>query len=1195
MTTTTDIANAVTNALRQGMRHISDRGKSLSNEASTLSLLIRPALNALGYPSTHRVPEYGELRNRLDEACFLSVVNSSPGHAALIVEAKEYETDFDKSAGRYDSPDRQIQRYLKQHIASGPNTLGVLTDGVKWRIYRRAGSVSNPDVEFLVEHNFQSLLQPEQSSLDDFDTELQQHLQDLVEQLARASISSRTIPSRVSPQVNPADQLFAAFGNSLQPDYVLRELLDESEAVLQRDLAEDTTLLGVRKDVHDNDWEAYAYIAGTPIESDTQTLEGKRVVTATVRYRHNVERGLSRPDVALAARTFASANESNASVVLAYSTAPDDSTEARLAVSAAGQVNMTAPFDPTLPSPSARVAIGQLLTSLRNPGDSFNVDKLLAPLEAATLRQRFYREVAQWTGRMQSGKDLAQRQAVLRHLVRVMFAWILKEERVIPPELFERAFVNAHLGATRTYHADVLRFLFHQRLNVPHPVRSAHAVAAIHETMEQTPFLNGSLFAEHSDDNDLDITPEDYWSTDEREPGLFTILSRYHWTMDEHRPGESEQTLDPELLSNLFERLITPTEEGTEPPLRQPQGTYYTPADVADEMVKDALVAAVRDYAPDSVSDAELLDLFGSTDSPLPAMTPGEPVRLTRRIKELRIFDPAVGSGEFLFSTLLALQRALRKLEPDAVNPAEDIIKRQLAGQDIHPLAVQIARLRLFIAITAARRHSPTDEPLPNLEARIVCADTLETVANPDWRPDRPGQFDTADPELIAALTAVGENRAGWFDAHTEEDKQEVLKRDCDLRANLQMMLQQKGELVSPELVRFAESPLYNINPTPARTDARLLFYENPWRGFDIVIGNPPYEALSKSMDSARVSALKTNKGYQTTNVGDLYSLFCETALALAKPEKGIVTMVVPLSIAFGRRQRTLRNIFESRSGEINLRHYDNIPDTIFNGTPTLKTWKNRQRATIFTSALDIGTPTIKSTGLQGWLAAERVECLAQRRTTPLVKLGTGVDSRVANQWLRIPTPEVADMVTAISEQSHTVMSYEYSGDDGELLAFPQTAYQFIGVVPAGAVSPRRETTIRVESTDVLFMLMAALNGHVGYAWWWMVGDGFHVKPVADHGTLTVPNSWIDNPGPAIEIGQRLVDAIPECVTEKLNAGTVWRNVDFHRKKDLIAELDRMHIAALGLPEEPLLTHLRIMRSSSSWHYPNLAHSPVPC
>ena len=133
--------------------------------------------------------------------------------------------------------------------------------------------------------------------------------------------------------------------------------------------------------------------------------------------------------MALCARAFAGANASNAAVVFAYSAAPDDTIEARLAVSAGGQVNMTAPFDPSLPSPSARAAIGQLLQSLRNPGDSLTAGRLLVPLEAATLRQQFYREVADWFGRIQQGKDLAQRQAVPRHLIRVMFAWILKEDK----------------------------------------------------------------------------------------------------------------------------------------------------------------------------------------------------------------------------------------------------------------------------------------------------------------------------------------------------------------------------------------------------------------------------------------------------------------------------------------------------------------------------------------------------------------------------------------------------------------------------------------------------------------------------------------------------------------------------------------------------------------------------------------------
>ena len=1179
-------ADAIAARLRDGMRHIASRGP-LVNEASTRSLLVNPALEALGYPATHRIPEYGSGGNRLDETCFLSSVSASPGHAAVIVEAKQCGTDFDRTPPGQDntrSPDRQIQRYLRQHSASGPDTIGVLTDGVKWRIYRRAGNPAAPDIELVAEHNFAFLAQSSQAALPTLEPDLRERLADLAHWLSRESIAYRTVPSLAAAPVNLAGQLFAAIAENYQPEHILRQLLDEPNAVVQSSLVENAALSGIRKDAHDNDWQTYAYAPGVPVKSDRPELLGNRVVMAAVQFRYSAGHGLVRPNAALCARAFASADPSNAAVVLAYAAAPDGSLEARLAVAAGGQVNMTAAFDPTLPSPSAWTAIDRLLQTLRDaPNDGITADKLLAPLEAAPLRQQFYREIAQWTGRMQQDKSRPQRQAILRHLVRVMFAWILKEENIIPPELFEPAFIRAYMPEAALYHRDVLAFLFHQRLNMPHPVRPDHDVAAMQQAMDAAPFLNGSLFAEHSDDDELNIAPAEYWSADENAPGLFTILSRYHWTLDEHRPGESEQTLDPELLSNLFERLITPTEEGTEPPLRQPQGTYYTPADVADEMVKDALAAAVRDYAPAGVADAQLLALFGDADTPVPDLTTAQRRKLTQRIRELRIFDPAVGSGEFLFSMLLALQRALGKLEPDAANPAAGIIRRQLAGQDIHPLAVQIARLRLFIAITAARRNDPGDEPLPNLEARIVCADTLQTVADPQWRPDRPGRLDTADPELIAALTAVAENRARWFDAHTEDAKQELLQQDSALRDRLQLLLQQKGELAGPELIAFAQSQLFNINPTPARTDARLLFYENPWRGFDIVIGNPPYEGLSKSMERATINALKTDKGYQTTNVGDLYSLFCETALALAKPDGGVVTLIVPLSISFGRSQQSLRSVFETRCRSMNLRQYNNNPSMMFHTTPTIRDPRNRQRVTIVTSVVgNAARQVIRSTGLQRWPADERSLCLAQRKTAQLPQFGANVARSIARQWPRVPTQEVADMARAITGQKKTIASYQSEGDWN--VAFQMAAEYFISTIPGGTISPRSETLLTIANNDIARLIIAALNGHIGYSWWWMFGDGFHVKS-SDLTTMTIPDAWIANPQPAIEIGQRLIDAMPACRVEITIHKKIWRNVNFHLKPDLIEELDRAHIAALGLPAEPLLTHLRIMRSSSSWDY----------
>lgn len=1200
-TSRANTAEAIAALLRERLPHLANRGTNL-NEASTLDLLIKPTLEALGYPPTHRIPEHGKQRNRLDDSCYLQpVTGRSDANAAIIVEAKQLGVNFDRltpGQGRADSPDRQIRRYLERHDASGRNTLGVLTDGARWRIYRRGGSPETPQAELVTETDFDfSPLDGNQSAIFGLTPSLQEQLERLVELLSWESISYRTTPARVAaPPTRRAAELFSAMaGDAFTPADLLGNLVNDANVASQSNLADTLTLQGKAADAHAKDWERYAYTPGLTVKSDTAALPGQelRAVVAAVQFKHQENAGLSRPDVALAARTFATANPARAAALLAYTTAADGEREARLAVAANGQVNMTAAFDPTLAAPSARAAADQLLQLLHQPpAAGLTAEQLMLPLEASQLRQLFYREIARWTTTQQQGKDLTQRQAILRHLVRVMFAWILKEEtssRQIPPELFEQAFANAALPNADAYHREILRFLFHQRLNVHKDKRGEHPNARINGAMEQAPFLNGSLFAQHDDDDALDIPAAAYWSTDSTEPGLFTILSRYHWTMDEHRPGESEQTLDPELLSNLFERLITPTVEGTAAPLRQPQGTYYTPADVADEMVKDALAAAVRDYAPAAVSDAQLLELFGDSDAALPKLTDGERDKLTRRIKGLRIFDPAVGSGEFLFSVLTALRRALGKLEPEAANPVDDIIRRQLAGQDINPLAVQITRLRLFIAITAAERHnSSQEEQLPNLEARIVCADTLATVANPEWRPERPGQLTDAWPELTATLTAAAVNRAEWFDAHTEEAKQKVLARDAELSNSLNLLLDQRKELASPELQGFAQTELYNTirsTPRPAATDARLLFYENPWRGFDVVIGNPPYEALGKSLDKAAVNALKDRKGYQTTNVADLYSLFCETALALANPEGGVVTLIVPLSIAFGRQQEKLRAVFENRSSVIDLRQYNNNPSMMFHTNPLTKDPRNRQRVTIITTKLGSQNPVVRSTGLQRWPADERWLCLDQRRTVAQPQYRADVHRHTVRQWARIPTEEVRDMVQSIISQKETIESYRGSGE--VKVALPVAAEYFVSCVPAGKYS-RTEQLLRVASDDDLRLLMAALNGHVGYAWWWMYGDGFHIKS-SDFAALTVPDEWVKNPQPAIALGQRLIDAMPECEVEIVIHGKPWQNVNFHLKPDLIAELDRLHLAALGFTgaaQDKVLGHLRIMRSSSSWRYP---------
>ena len=193
---------------------------------------------------------------------------------------------------------------------------------------------------------------------------------------------------------------------------------------------------------------------------------------------------------------------------------------------------------------------------------------------ARGVRKEFYQRVAAgWTLRQQrkatgnAKRRFRYRESVLRHLIRTIFAWILREEGKLPQDVFDEAFANRE--ANGDYHNEILRFLYHERLNRRPDARSPHENPNIEKALASVRFLNGSLFAEHTGDDDLKIPDEDYFGPE----GLFTILSEYEWTASEHTPQSSDQTIDPEVLSNLFENLLVVTKFGEESPDGMPAGT----------------------------------------------------------------------------------------------------------------------------------------------------------------------------------------------------------------------------------------------------------------------------------------------------------------------------------------------------------------------------------------------------------------------------------------------------------------------------------------------------------------------------------------------------------------------------------------------------------------------------------------------
>ena len=251
---------------------------------------------------------------------------------------------------------------------------------------------------------------------------------------------------------------------------------------------------------------------------------------------------------------------------------------------------------------------------------------------------------------------------------------------------------------------------------------------------------------------------------------LIPLLEHYKFTVSENTPIEEEVALDPELLGHVFENLLAAYNPETDTTARKTTGSFYTPRVVVDFMVDESLIAYLESalqsaiQKPKSPFAPRLRQLLSYTDAPH-QFSPEEARILVHAIDQVKILDPACGSGAYPMGALHKLAFLLGKLDPGnaawkerqlakareldvareaAEQAVEDafardqgdyarklyLIENCLYGVDIQPIAVQIAKLRCFISLIV--EQEPDDKmanrgilPLPNLETKFIAADTL--------------------------------------------------------------------------------------------------------------------------------------------------------------------------------------------------------------------------------------------------------------------------------------------------------------------------------------------------------------------------------------------------------------------------------------------------------------------------------------
>ena len=279
---------------------------------------------------------------------------------------------------------------------------------------------------------------------------------------------------------------------------------------------------------------------------------------------------------------------------------------------------------------------------------------------------------------------------------------------------------------------------------------------------------------------------------------ILELFERYNFTVTESTPLDIEVAVDPEMLGKVFEELVTG---------RHDTGSYYTPRSVVSFMCRESLKICLQNKTAETL---ECLQAFVD-DGDAEAIR--DPEKVLHVLQNLRICDPACGSGAYLLgmmSELLRLRDALFQSNqidsPIAYKRKLDIIQQNLYGVDKDEFAVNIAMLRLWLSL-AVDYVDEVPEPLPNLDYKVATGDSLTGPA--------PESMSLANP----LIQEIQEYQAEYLVTHVDAEKQELREVIAELKESLQ-----EWQVSADEFVWQVEFP--------------EVFQEG---GFDIVIGNPPY------------------------------------------------------------------------------------------------------------------------------------------------------------------------------------------------------------------------------------------------------------------------------------------------------------------------------------------------------------------
>jgi hypothetical protein len=510
----------------------------------------------------------------------------------------------------------------------------------------------------------------------------------------------------------------------------------------------------------------------------------------------------------------------------------------------------------------------------------------------------------------------------------------------------------------KNFYNDYLEFIFYEGLN------KENSNDYVAEIDCKIPFLNGGLFEPLEDyewKKEFLTIPNDIFSNKQNN-GILDIFDLYNFTVDEHSDYEKEIAIDPEMLGKVFEKLLPEN-------IRKNTGSYYTPRPIVDYLCKKGLIEYLYNNFKSKINFDKLADFIFNLnkinsnedlDSKIEIEIKNDAKELIKVIDNLKICDPAVGSGAFLVSMLDIVTKVkyylllfLENKEPDTYQIKKKFIENSLYGVDIDPGAIEIAKLRLWLSLVVDETNYLNIGGLPNLDFKLVQGNSLHNnIENVSLELDVTinrqlelgEEVDEKSEKLIKNLKNTEKK---YFNSNNPIEKKSIKDQLMQTIYDLVLITINKKKDFNPNLnfdLKNLKNQIYGLkvkNFFPWQIYFIDVFHNN--KGFDLIIGNPPWKSLlgkhNKTNESKDILKKLSDEYLVNSYMPNLYEFFLQLSNKIVT-QKGVIAQIIPDRFGYNYSSKIIREHFLKNNQIIEIIYNWDFPEVVAD-TMTLLMKKN--------------------------------------------------------------------------------------------------------------------------------------------------------------------------------------------------------------------------------------------------------------